>query len=76
MQTDRPGRLVSLALGTTAIFDVTGAVIYQTVRERLPPPPAPGSAPSPFQQAARELLEARHEAIMQARGKDSAARPA
>jgi hypothetical protein len=76
MQTDRPGRLVSLALGTTAIFDVTGAVIYRAVREGLPPPPAPGSAPNPFQQAARELLDARHEAIMQARGAGRAVRPA
>lgn len=76
MQTKRPGRLVSLALGTTAIFDVTGAVIYRAVREGLPSPPAPESALSPFQQATRELLDARHEAITQARGKDSAARPA
>ncbi len=74
MQTERPSRLVSLALGTTAIFDVTGAVIYRAVRECLPPPPAPESALSPFQEATRELLDARNEAITQARGKDSAAR--
>jgi hypothetical protein len=43
MQTDRPGRLVSRALGPTAIFGVTGAVLYGAVREGLPPPPAPGS---------------------------------
>jgi hypothetical protein len=59
MQTERPGRLISLALGSTAIFDVTGAVIYRAVRE---------SAPNPFQQATRELLDARHEATLQARG--------
>jgi hypothetical protein len=73
MHRERPRRLVSLALGTTAIFDVTGAVIYRAVREGMPPPPAPGSAVGPFQQATRELLDARHEAIRQARGEDSAA---
>ena len=74
MQTDRPRRLVSLALGTTAIFDVTGAAIYRAVRAGLPRAPAPG--PSPFQQATRELLDARREAIMQARGKGAATPPA
>jgi hypothetical protein len=68
MQTERPGRLISLALGSTAIFDVTGAAIYRAVREGLPPAPAAESAPNPFQQATRELLDARHEATLQARG--------
>jgi hypothetical protein len=32
MQTDRSHRFAALALGTTAIFDVTGAVIYRVLR--------------------------------------------
>jgi hypothetical protein len=67
MQTDRPRKLVSLALGSTALFDITGAVIYRIVRSGLPPPGAPPA--SPFKQATAALLEARHEAITQTRAK-------
>jgi hypothetical protein len=76
MQTDRSHRFAALALGTTAIFDVTGAVIYRVLRAGLPPAPPPDTADGPFQQAARELRDAHHEAITRARGKDDVTFPA
>lgn len=76
MQTDRSRRFAALALGTTAIFDVTGAVIYRVVRAGLPAPPPPDCAAGPFQQASRELRDAYREAIMRTRGKDGVSLPA
>ena len=76
MQTDRSRRFTSLALGTTAIFDVTGAVIYRVLRAGLPPPPPPDTAGGPFQQATRELRDAHHEAITRARGENGVTFPA
>jgi hypothetical protein len=38
MQTDFSHQFAALALGTTAIFDVTGAVIYRVLRAGLPRP--------------------------------------
>jgi hypothetical protein len=70
MQTDRSRRLVALALGTTAVFDITGSAIYRVVRASMPPPPAPASQPSPFQQATEELLGARREAVAVARDEE------
>lgn len=73
MQTDRSAhRVVALALGTAAIFDVTGAVIYRVLRAGLPVPPPPGSALDPFQQSTSEIQDAHHEAIMRARVKNGA----
>jgi hypothetical protein len=69
MQTDFSRRFAALALGTTAIFDVTGAVIYRVLRAGLPPPPPPDEGGGPFQQATRELRDAHHEAITRARRK-------
>lgn len=73
MQTDRPRKLVSLALGSTALFDITGTVIYRIVRSGLPPPGAPPA--SPFKQATATLLEARKEAITQASAKQGVSVP-
>jgi hypothetical protein len=63
MQTYRARRFVSLALGATAVFDVTGAAIYRAVRAGLPPAPDAGTAASPFRQATQDILAARQEAI-------------
>ena len=43
MPTERSAhRVASFSLGTTAIFDLTGAVIYRILRASLPPAP-PGT---------------------------------
>jgi len=76
MQTHRARRLVSLALGATAVFDVTGAVIYRAVRAGLPALPDADSAASPFRQATQDILEARREAITQASGGQGVSPPA
>lgn len=67
MQADRSGRLTALALGTTAIFDLTGAVIYRVLRSSLPAPPPPEADGGPFEQASRELRDAQREAVDRAR---------
>ncbi len=71
MQTDRTRRLVWMALGSAAVFDVTGAGIYRVVRAVLPAPPA--TAVDPFQEATRELLHARRDA-MRAAGEEDVTR--
>lgn len=77
MQTERSRRLVALALGATAIFDLTGALIYRVLRSGLPtPPPPPPPGDGPFQQAARELRDAQREAVNRARGGGDHARKA
>jgi hypothetical protein len=76
MQTVSSYRFAALALGTTAFFDVTGAVIYRVVRAGLPTPPPPDSAAGPFRQATRELRDAHHEAISRARAKGGVNLPA
>lgn len=76
MQTYRARRFVSLALGATAVFDVTGAVIYRAVRAGLPPAPDTGAAASPFRQATQDILAARQEAITRGGGGVEASPPA
>lgn len=76
MQMDRSRRLVALALGTTAVFDVTGTVIYRVLRSGLPPAPPPEPATEPFRQATRDLQDARREAVMRARDEDGVSLPA
>jgi len=73
MQTDRSARrVVALALGTAAIFDVTGSIIYRVLRSGLPVAPPPGAAPGPFQQATGEIRGAHREALSRARAKNGA----
>lgn len=67
MQTDRSAqRIAAFSLGTAAIFDLTGAVIYRALRGALPDPPAPGSAARVFQESTATIRAAHREAISHA----------
>jgi hypothetical protein len=54
-------RVLSFTMGICAIFDVTGARVYQFARGSLPEPPPPGSRPDPFLAAMETIMAARRE---------------
>jgi hypothetical protein len=54
-------RVLSFAMGICAIFDVTGARVFQLARGSLPEPPPPGSRPDPFLAAMETIMAARRE---------------
>lgn len=73
MQTDRSAQLIAaFSLGTAAVFDLTGAVIYRALRGALPAPP-PESAAGVFQESTAVIREAHREALRHARGRDGTA---
>jgi hypothetical protein len=72
MPTERPAhRFASFSLGTTAIFDLTGAVIYRILRASLPPAPPETLEAGPVLRATRVISEAHREVAMRARGKSN-----
>jgi hypothetical protein len=77
MQTDRSAhRIAAFSLGTAALFDLTGAVIYRVMRSGMPePPPGPGPGTA-FRESAAILRDAHREASSHARGRAGAATPA
>jgi hypothetical protein len=77
MPTDRPARRVlSLTMGLSAIFDLTGATIYRIVRPTLPEPPPIGSRPDPFRSAMDTIMAAHREVIMRTQDKSGVTLPA
>ncbi len=60
-------RILSFALGIATIFDLTGAVVYQTMRPRIPPPPPEPADSDPFRSAMAMIMTAHREAGVQAR---------
>jgi hypothetical protein len=74
MPTEKPAnRLASFSLGTTAIFDLTGAVIYRMLRAGLPPAPPETQRAAPLLRATRVISEAHREVASRARGKGNPA---
>ncbi len=62
MPTNRSARRVlSLAMGIAAIFDLTGTVLYRTMRPVLPPGP-PRDDEDPFSAAMSTIMAAKPEA--------------
>jgi hypothetical protein len=76
MPTDRSARRVlGIAMGIAAIFDLTGTSVYRTMRPVLPPS-SPGSDDDPFSSAMSTIMAAHREAAGRARdesGETSAA---
>jgi hypothetical protein len=69
-------RVLSISLGISAIFDVTGATVLRLVRRSLPEPPRPGSRPDPFRAAMDTIMEAHREVAPHARDENDGGRAA
>ena len=54
-------RVLAFTMGICAIFDVTGARVFQIARGSLPEPAPPGSRPDPFLAAMETIMAARRE---------------
>jgi hypothetical protein len=69
MPTDRSARRVlSIAMGIAAIFDLTGMTVYATMRPVLPPsPPRQDDRDDPFRSAMSTITAAHREAAGRAR---------
>jgi len=67
MPTNRSARRVlSFAMGIAAVFDLTGATLYRTMRPVLPPSP-PRDDQDPFSAAMSTIMTAKPEAASRAR---------
>ncbi len=64
-------RVLSVSVGISAIFDVTGATVLRLVRRSLPAPPEPGSRPDPFRAAMDTIMAAHREVAPDARDEDN-----
>ncbi len=68
MRTDRSARRVlAVAMGIAAIFDLTGAITYRVMHPILPDPPLRDA--DPFQSAMATILSAHRDAVTHARDK-------
>jgi hypothetical protein len=68
MPTDRSARRVlSVAMGITAIFDLTGMKIYRRMRPVLPPTPPSQDEQDPFLSAMSTIVSAHDVAAGRAR---------
>ena len=68
MPTDRSARRVlSVAMGIAAIFDLTGMTVYRTMRPVLPPSPPQADDEDPFGSAMSTIMSVHHEAAGRAR---------
>jgi hypothetical protein len=67
--------MLSLRLGISAVFDLTGATIFRVVRPMLPEPPARATRPDPFVAASETIMAAHREVVGQSADKKAAQRP-
>jgi hypothetical protein len=68
MPTDRSARRVlSVVMGITAIFDLTGMTVYRRMRPVLPPDPPRQDDQDPFLSAMSTIVSAHSEAAGRAR---------
>jgi hypothetical protein len=64
MPTERSARRVlAIALGIAAIFDLTGWTVYRTMRPVLPPSPPRQDDQDPFLSAMSTIMTAHREAV-------------
>jgi hypothetical protein len=59
-------RVLSVAMGISAMLDVTGATVFRVVRPVLPEPPPRGSRPDPFRAAMETIMAAHREVVAHA----------
>jgi hypothetical protein len=64
MPTNRSARRVlAIAMGIAAIFDLTGSTVYRTMRPVLPPSPPHQDDQDPFLSAMSTIMTAHREAV-------------
>ena len=64
MPTDRSARRVlAIAMGIAAIFDLTGSTVYRTMRPVLPPSPPRQEDQDPFLSAMSTIMTAYRDAV-------------
>jgi hypothetical protein len=61
-----PRGVLSFVMGIAAIFDLTGATVYRTMREVLPPAPPQEDGADPFRAAMRTIMTSYHDAMVAA----------
>ena len=68
MPTDRSARrILAIAMGIAAIFDLTGMTVYRTMRPVLPPSPPRPDDQDPFGSAMSTIMSVYGEAAGRAR---------
>jgi hypothetical protein len=71
-----PRGALAFAAGIAAIFDVTGATVYRTMRGVLPPAPArEDDGVDPFRAAMHTIVSSHHDAMVAAADENGAALP-
>jgi hypothetical protein len=69
--------VLAFSMGIAAIFDVTGAMVYRTMRGVLPPAPARDDDDSdPFRAAMDAIVSSHHDAMVAASDESGPASPA
>jgi hypothetical protein len=71
-----PRGVLAFVMGIAAIFDLTGATVYRTMRGAMPPAPAGDDDSDPFQAAMQAIISSHHDAMVTATDESSAALPA
>jgi hypothetical protein len=72
-----PRGVLAFAMGIAAIFDVTGATVYRTMRGVLPPaPPRADDDSDPFRAAMQTIASSHHDAMVAAGDESGPASPA
>jgi hypothetical protein len=71
-----PRGVLAFVMGIAAIFDLTGATVYRTMRGVLPPAPAPEDGSDPFRAALLTIMSSHHDAMVAAGDENGAALPA
>ena len=62
-----PRRVLAFTMGIAAVFDLTGATVYRTMRDVLPPAPDPEDDENdPFRAAMGTIMSAHHDAMVDA----------
>jgi hypothetical protein len=68
-----PRGVLAFVMGIAAIFDLTGATVYRTMREVLPPAPPQEDGNDPFRAAMRTIMTSYHDAMVAADDRATAA---
>jgi hypothetical protein len=71
-----PRGVLGFVMGIAAIFDLTGATVYRTMRAAIPPAPPPQDGNDPFRAAMHTITSSCQDAMAASRNENGAALPA